>query len=226
MKIIAQVWKYIDDIKKHIFISRTTVQTSTKLETKYFRVKGIQLEIVKMKDHALFQGIIMKQGEYIFKILLTPTSISINTPRYILVVKMHWQHLKVFFSRTTGPISTKLCTNFPWVREFKFVQIKDYLILKKELLIISFSLCESLFIDWNSFSCERCWPLVFRLFSFMGCYILLLYISLNILEFGVVFLFEKRGKKIRDKYTIDQYQKCLVLARFHSFPSVGWWIAK
>jgi hypothetical protein len=27
---------------------------------------------------------------------------------------MGWGHLKVFFSRTTGPILTRLATNYPW----------------------------------------------------------------------------------------------------------------
>jgi hypothetical protein len=30
-------------------------------------------------------------------------------------VKMGWGHLKIFFSRTTGPILTRLGTNHPWV---------------------------------------------------------------------------------------------------------------
>jgi hypothetical protein len=29
-------------------------------------------------------------------------------------VKMGWGHLKIFFSRTTGPILTRLGTNHPW----------------------------------------------------------------------------------------------------------------
>jgi hypothetical protein len=29
-------------------------------------------------------------------------------------VKMGWGHLKMFFSRTTGPILTRLGTNHPW----------------------------------------------------------------------------------------------------------------
>ena len=32
------------------------------------------------------------------------------------VVKLHWRNLKIFFPRTTGPISTKLGTNHPWVK--------------------------------------------------------------------------------------------------------------
>jgi hypothetical protein len=27
---------------------------------------------------------------------------------------MGWGHLKIFFSRTTGPILTRLNTNYPW----------------------------------------------------------------------------------------------------------------
>ena len=45
-----------------------------------------------MKGHALFQGeIIIKKGKFIDEIL------------------------KIFFSRTTGRISTKLGTKYPWV---------------------------------------------------------------------------------------------------------------
>jgi hypothetical protein len=29
-------------------------------------------------------------------------------------VKMGWGHLKIFFSRTTGPLLTRLSTNHPW----------------------------------------------------------------------------------------------------------------
>jgi hypothetical protein len=29
---------------------------------------------------------------------------------------MGWGHLKILFSRTTGPILTRLATNHPWVK--------------------------------------------------------------------------------------------------------------
>ena len=32
------------------------------------------------------------------------------------IIKINWQLLKIFFSRTTGPFSTKLCTKHPWVK--------------------------------------------------------------------------------------------------------------
>mgnify|MGYP003685767591 CR=1 FL=1 len=32
-----------------------------------------------------------------------------------VIVKIHWRNLKIFFSRTTGPISTKLSTKHPWM---------------------------------------------------------------------------------------------------------------
>jgi hypothetical protein len=31
--------------------------------------------------------------------------------------KMGWGHIKIFFSRTTGPILTRLATNYPWIKE-------------------------------------------------------------------------------------------------------------
>jgi hypothetical protein len=31
-------------------------------------------------------------------------------------VKMGWGHLKIFFSRTIGPILTRLDTNYPWIK--------------------------------------------------------------------------------------------------------------
>ena len=34
-------------------------------------------------------------------------------------VKMGWGHLKIFFSRTTGPILTRLGTNHPLVEEIQ-----------------------------------------------------------------------------------------------------------
>jgi hypothetical protein len=39
-------------------------------------------------------------------------------------VKMGWGHLKFLFSRTTGPILTRLGTNHPWGRAFKVIQKK------------------------------------------------------------------------------------------------------
>ena len=32
------------------------------------------------------------------------------------MVKIHWRNLKIFFSRTTWPFSTKLVTMHPWVK--------------------------------------------------------------------------------------------------------------
>jgi hypothetical protein len=29
---------------------------------------------------------------------------------------MGWRHLKIFFSRTTGPVLTRLGTNHPWLK--------------------------------------------------------------------------------------------------------------
>jgi hypothetical protein len=35
-------------------------------------------------------------------------------------VKMGWGHLQIFFSRTTGPILTKLNLNYPWGTGIQF----------------------------------------------------------------------------------------------------------
>jgi hypothetical protein len=37
---------------------------------------------------------------------------------------MGWGHLKIFFSRTIGPILTRLGTNYPWVKRIQIVQRK------------------------------------------------------------------------------------------------------
>ena len=51
--------------------------------------------------------------------------------------------LKIF-SRTTGPISTKLCTKHPWMKELKFVQMKYHAYFQMEILL----LWEILIISW------------------------------------------------------------------------------
>jgi hypothetical protein len=46
---------------------------------------------------------------------------------------MGWGHLEIF-SRTTGPILTKLGINHPWGRGFKFVQMKGIAPLQGEII--------------------------------------------------------------------------------------------
>jgi hypothetical protein len=48
-------------------------------------------------------------------------------------LKIGWGHLKVFF-RTTGPIFTRLYTNHPWGRGFKFVEMKGIALLQGEII--------------------------------------------------------------------------------------------
>ena len=36
------------------------------------------------------------------------------------ILKIHWRNLKIIFSRTTGPISTKFGTMHPWVKGIRF----------------------------------------------------------------------------------------------------------
>jgi hypothetical protein len=49
-------------------------------------------------------------------------------------VKMGRGHLKIFFSRTTGPILTRLGINHPWGRGLKFVQMKGVVSLQGEII--------------------------------------------------------------------------------------------
>ena len=74
-----------------IFFSRTTGPISNKLGTNYLWVKGIQ--------------VCSNEGPCPF-----PRGDNYK------IVKIHRWNLKIFFSRTTGPISTKLGTKHPWVK--------------------------------------------------------------------------------------------------------------
>jgi hypothetical protein len=47
---------------------------------------------------------------------------------------MGWGNLKIFFSRTTQPILTRLIINHPWGRGFKFVQMKGIVLLQGEVI--------------------------------------------------------------------------------------------
>ena len=46
------------------------------------------------------------------------------------IAKIHWRILKIFFSRTSKPNSTKLGTEHPWVNGFKYNQKKDTVFFK------------------------------------------------------------------------------------------------
>jgi hypothetical protein len=48
-------------------------------------------------------------------------------------VKIGLGNFKIF-SRTTGPILTRLGTNHPWGRGFKFVQAKEIALLQGEMI--------------------------------------------------------------------------------------------
>mgnify|MGYP003687930543 CR=1 FL=1 len=50
---------------------------------------------------------------------------------YEIIAKTHWRNLKIFFCRTTGPISTKRGIKHPWVKGFTN---KDHSIIKQEMI--------------------------------------------------------------------------------------------
>ena len=84
--------KCIDDFKK-IFFSRTTRPISANLGTNHPWVKGIL-------DYSYEGSLLFLRGDD-------------NE-----IVKIHWQNFKIFFYRTTEPISTKLSRNHPCVKGF------------------------------------------------------------------------------------------------------------
>ena len=53
------------------------------------------------------------------------------------IAKIHGGNLKIFFSRTTGPISTKLGTKRPWVKEIQGFTNIEHRILKKVIRVSS-----------------------------------------------------------------------------------------
>jgi hypothetical protein len=48
---------------------------------------------------------------------------------------MGWGHIKIFFSRTTGPIQTDLAQIILGGRGFKFIQTKGIALLQGEIII-------------------------------------------------------------------------------------------
>jgi hypothetical protein len=83
-KSVKIYWKFLK-----IFFSRTSRPNSIKLGTNFFGVKGIKFCLNKGPGP-------LQRGD--------------NRKN----VKMGWGHLKIFFSRTTGPILIRLGTNHPW----------------------------------------------------------------------------------------------------------------
>jgi hypothetical protein len=59
-------------------------------------------------------------------------------------VKMGWGHLKIFFSRTTGPILPDLAQIIIGGRGFLFVQIKGIALLQGEIIVNEQKYTESL----------------------------------------------------------------------------------
>ena len=130
-EIIIKLQKIHGHILK-IFHSRNSVLISTKLGTNYSSVNenavdsnegphpfpgGDDYEIVKIlwqiltklgKNHPWVKGIqdCSNEGPRPF-----PRGNNYE------IVKIHWRILKIFFSRYTGSILTKLSRNHPWVKE-------------------------------------------------------------------------------------------------------------
>ena len=90
-EIIVKKQEHIDKILKKIFFTRTTVSISTKLSTKHSWLMGIKVCLIERRR-------------------------SFPRDDNYEISKIHWWDLKIFFSRTTGPISNKLGTMHPWLK--------------------------------------------------------------------------------------------------------------
>ena len=126
--------------------SRTTGPISTKLGTKHHWVKGIQVcsnegpLTLPKGDNSEIVKILWLNLKKFFSRTTRPISTKLGTKHHWMkgiqfcsnerplpfprgdnyeIVKIHWRNLKIVFSRTTGPISTKLGTMHPWVKEIQ-----------------------------------------------------------------------------------------------------------
>ena len=80
-----------------------------------------------------------------------------NTCNYE-IAKIHWRNSKIFFSRTAGPITTKLGIKHPWAKKLKVLQIRTTLFSKRRFfpfpdqcfdIIIALLICDlSWFLMW------------------------------------------------------------------------------
>ena len=66
----------------------------------------------------------------LFKWRATPSKRGDNWEK----IKINYQLLKFFFSRTTGPISTKLGQNHSWVKGILIIQMKDLSSFQGEMI--------------------------------------------------------------------------------------------
>ena len=92
-----------------IFISRSTGPILTKLGVKHSWVKGIQ--------------VYSNEG-------LCPFLRGYNYE----IAKIYWRIWKIFFSRTTVPISIKLSTNHPWMKEIQIFEMKNPSFFQGEMI--------------------------------------------------------------------------------------------
>ena len=85
------------------------------------------------------------------------------------VEKIHWLNLKIFFSRTTEPISTKLGTKHPWVKGIQVCLNKGA--FSKGRWLRNSKLWANVYIDLNWFLRWVMWPmgLLFEQVCFLGC---------------------------------------------------------
>ena len=136
------------------FFFRTIGLISNKLGTKHSLVKWVQIESNEgSRAHP-------RWGDY-------------------EKAKIHWRNFKIFFSRSTLLISTKLGTTHPWVKGIQSLTNKNHSVIRMEMIFFPLQLTNSAFwyndsfavlIDLNWSLRWAMWPMgllffVYRLFN-------------------------------------------------------------
>ena len=165
-----------------IFFSRTNGTISTKLGTKHFWVKKIQIcsnegpwpfprgdsyEIRKIHWRIL-KKFFSRRTNYPWVKGIQVCS-NEGTPLFLRrdnfkIVEIHWRNFKIFFSRTTGPISTKFSTKHPLVKgiqicsneePFNSHKVNNAWVFPSHNQHYDNHMC---LLIWTVFSGERCGP--------------------------------------------------------------------
>ena len=69
------------------------------------------------------------------------------------IAKIHWWNLKIYFSRTTGPISTKLGKGILGWRGFRFVYIESHTFFQREII----TKCKNTFTKLKNLLFQNYW---------------------------------------------------------------------
>ena len=110
----------------HLFILLSVHMSVCKL----FTFSSSSQEPIGQFNQTWHKAFVGKGDSSLFKCRATPFSRG----RYYKIAKIHWQNLKIFFSRTTGAIWTKLSTKHPWIKVTHGFKNKNHIIIKNKII--------------------------------------------------------------------------------------------